>query len=100
MNDSAYRTPGDDKTTGVDVVSDVYVDGGPSNNRIGDVVTVNEERDLVRGLHQRHISLIALAGAIVREIRPNQFYSTAAISTSKITTDLIISYRVLDSSLA
>ena len=30
----------------------------------GDFVTENEERDLTRGLHQRHISLIALAGAI------------------------------------
>lgn len=30
----------------------------------GDFVTENEERDLSRGLHQRHISLIALAGAI------------------------------------
>lgn len=31
----------------------------------GDFVTVYEERDLSRGLHQRHVSLIALAGAIV-----------------------------------
>ncbi|KAK8221620.1 proline-specific permease [Phyllosticta capitalensis] len=30
----------------------------------GDFVTVYEERDLSRGLHQRHVSLIALAGAI------------------------------------
>lgn len=30
----------------------------------GDFVTRNEEQDLSRGLHQRHISLIALAGAI------------------------------------
>ena len=30
----------------------------------GDFVTEHEERDLSRGLHQRHISLIALAGAI------------------------------------
>ncbi|KAH8819343.1 amino acid permease-like protein [Xylogone sp. PMI_703] len=30
----------------------------------GDFVTENEQRDLARGLHQRHISLIALAGAI------------------------------------
>ncbi|KAJ1325137.1 hypothetical protein MN608_09848 [Microdochium nivale] len=30
----------------------------------GDFVTRNEEEDLRRGLHQRHISLIALAGAI------------------------------------
>jgi amino acid permease len=31
----------------------------------GDFVTANERRDLARGLHQRHIGLIALAGAIV-----------------------------------
>lgn len=30
----------------------------------GDFVTEREDRDLNRGLHQRHISLIALAGAI------------------------------------
>jgi amino acid permease len=28
----------------------------------GDVVTEQEERDLRRGLHQRHISMMALAG--------------------------------------
>jgi len=31
----------------------------------GDFVTTNETRDLKRGLSQRHISLIAIAGAIV-----------------------------------
>lgn len=31
----------------------------------GDFVTRAEEQDLSRGLHQRHISLIAIAGAIV-----------------------------------
>jgi amino acid permease len=31
----------------------------------GDFVTANERKDLARGLHQRHIGLIALAGAIV-----------------------------------
>jgi amino acid permease len=30
----------------------------------GDFVTENEDRDLSRGLHQRHVSLIAIAGAI------------------------------------
>lgn len=29
----------------------------------GDVLTLNEERDLKRGLAQRHVSMIALAGA-------------------------------------
>lgn len=40
----------------------------PSNNvRVahGDVLTEGEERDLRRGLHQRHISMIALAGESV-----------------------------------
>lgn len=32
----------------------------------GDFVTQHEQQHLSRGLHQRHISLIALAGAIVR----------------------------------
>lgn len=39
----------------------------PSSSNVahnGDFVTVNEDRDLSRGLEQRHISLIALAGAI------------------------------------
>jgi yeast amino acid transporter len=40
----------------------------PSSNDHGhentDLVTTNEQRDLSRGLHQRHISLIAIAGAI------------------------------------
>lgn len=31
----------------------------------GDFVTRAEEHDLSRGLHQRHIGLIAIAGAIV-----------------------------------
>lgn len=34
------------------------------NDQQGDFVTENEDRDLSRGLHQRHISLIAIAGAI------------------------------------
>lgn len=29
-----------------------------------DLLTTNEDRDLTRGLHQRHISLIAIAGSI------------------------------------
>lgn len=40
-----------------------YVHGGSVEE--GDFVTRAEERDLARGLHQRHISLIAIAGAIV-----------------------------------
>lgn len=39
---------------------------GPSRTNVaeGDFVTEHEDRDLNRGLHQRHISLIAIAGAI------------------------------------
>lgn len=39
--------------------------GNPHDDHEGDFVTTNERHDLVRGLHQRHIGLIALAGAIV-----------------------------------
>jgi yeast amino acid transporter len=46
----------------------VEVTGSPAPDRRddldGDLVTKNEDRDLSRGLHQRHISLIAIAGAI------------------------------------
>lgn len=38
----------------------------PRDDHQGDLLTRNEQQDLSRGLHQRHISLIALAGAIVR----------------------------------
>ena len=38
---------------------------GEEDDHEGDFVTVNERKDLARGLHQRHIGLIALAGAIV-----------------------------------
>ena len=37
---------------------------GARDDLDGDLVTRNEDRDLSRGLHQRHISLIAIAGAI------------------------------------
>lgn len=39
----------------------------PGSSRLeeGDFVTKNENEDLKRGLSQRHISLIAIAGAIV-----------------------------------
>lgn len=33
-----------------------------------DFVTVKENQDLRRGLHQRHIGLIAIAGAIVSQL--------------------------------
>jgi amino acid permease len=52
------------------VVSSAEEEGVPTftnTHRIddGDFVTANETRDLKRGLSQRHISLIAIAGAIV-----------------------------------
>ncbi|KAF2756585.1 amino acid permease [Pseudovirgaria hyperparasitica] len=40
------------------------IQAGPSRDHATDFVTTNEDRDLKRGLEQRHISLIALAGAI------------------------------------
>ncbi|CZT19761.1 related to general amino acid permease [Ramularia collo-cygni] len=49
----------------VDIAPESFA--GPSsrpNVSEGDFVTEREDRDLNRGLHQRHISLIALAGAI------------------------------------
>ena len=46
----------------------VEVTGSPTTDHRddldGDLVTKNEDRDLSRGLHQRHISLIAIAGAV------------------------------------
>ena len=35
----------------------------------GHIVTQQERLNLIRGLSQRHIQMIAIAGAIVREIR-------------------------------
>lgn len=58
------------KDVGVNVVpsSDDHEYGqqaSSSRTEEGDFVTRTEERDLSRGLHQRHVSLIAIAGAIV-----------------------------------
>lgn len=41
---------------------------GPTSSCIdeSDFVTVREDQDLQRGLQQRHVGLIAIAGAIVR----------------------------------
>jgi amino acid permease len=41
---------------------------GGSGDHEADFVTENERNELKRGLHQRHIGLIALAGAIVCSI--------------------------------
>lgn len=56
-----------DKHVGVGVEPPLHdVSGAASGSRIeeADFVTRNEEHDLSRGLKQRHISLIAIAGAI------------------------------------
>lgn len=55
-----------DKRVDVDIEPPHDVHAAASGSRIeeADFVTHNEERDLSRGLKQRHISLIALAGAI------------------------------------
>lgn len=56
----------------VDVSHDPYLEPAaaaaaePRDDHHGDFLTDNEQQNLARGLHQRHISLIALAGAIVR----------------------------------
>jgi amino acid transporter len=43
--------------------------GDPYDLDESDFVTVREDQDLRRGLHQRHIGLIAIAGAIVSSCR-------------------------------
>ncbi|KAF9641017.1 putative dicarboxylic amino acid permease protein [Lasiodiplodia theobromae] len=54
----------------VDVSHDPYLEpvaaaaAEPRDDHQGDFLTDNEQQNLARGLHQRHISLIALAGAI------------------------------------
>lgn len=56
-----------DKHVGVDIEPPPHdLPGEASGSRIeeADFVTRNEEHDLSRGLKQRHISLIAIAGAI------------------------------------
>lgn len=58
--------PNGKRETVIDVDQDVVPRAGPSrpSEHEADFVTQNEDRDLARGLHQRHISLIAIAGAI------------------------------------
>lgn len=56
------------KDVGIDVEAapeNQYTHTNSSRIDEGDFVTQTEERDLARGLHQRHVSLIAIAGAIV-----------------------------------
>ncbi|KXT15493.1 hypothetical protein AC579_3398 [Pseudocercospora musae] len=49
----------------IEVDHDARPAAGPSpSEHEADFVTTHEDRDLSRGLHQRHISLIAIAGAI------------------------------------
>lgn len=48
----------------VDIAAEPFAGPSRANVSEGDFVTDHEDQDLKRGLHQRHISLIALAGAI------------------------------------
>lgn len=64
---------GHDKATNVRVSPSPEI-VQPSSSSIGhieegDFVTVNEQQDLSRGLEQRHVSLIAIAGAIVSSLQ-------------------------------
>jgi len=47
-----------------------------SADKIGEVriVEENEDRDLSRGLNQRHLSMIALAGAVRKFLEPGMPY--------------------------
>jgi len=68
------------KVAGVNVRAPVDAEAGqPGSSRVceGDFVTQNEERDLSRGLQQRHISLIAIAGAIVSACLPSRIAATS-----------------------
>jgi amino acid permease len=57
--------PGHDRAT--EVSSEFHsAHSDPLRLDESDFVTVTENQDLKRGLHQRHVSLIAIAGAIVR----------------------------------
>ena len=61
-----------------DVEDQPFTPLGPSSAAIpddGHIVTQNERQSLVRGLGQRHVQMIAIAGAIVR--RP--FIRTATL---------------------
>lgn len=48
--------------------ADVGAYGVHENVQHGDFVTQNEERDLRRGLAQRHIQMIALAGNLLFDL--------------------------------
>jgi amino acid permease len=55
-----------DKRVSVLASADPFIENAlEEDDHEGDFVTANERKDLARGLHQRHIGLIALAGAIV-----------------------------------
>lgn len=72
------ETPkGIDKMGGKQVVHDVedpppasvptFRAGSPND---GQIVTQQERQNLIRGLSQRHVQMIAIAGAIVRNLDP------------------------------
>jgi len=71
------ETPaGTDKTAAKDVVHDVE-DRPPDSAATfravspddGQIVTQQERQSLIRGLSQRHVQMIAIAGAIVRNLQ-------------------------------
>lgn len=71
------ETPaGTDKTAAKDVVHDVE-DRPPDSAATfravspddGQIVTKQERQSLIRGLSQRHVQMIAIAGAIVRNLQ-------------------------------
>lgn len=54
-----------------DVEDQPFTPQGPLSAAIpddGQIVTQNERQSLIRGLGQRHIQMIAIAGAIVRKL--------------------------------
>ena len=64
MDRRTYSTRNPDKDTNVAVAPSPSIGAGPSHIDDADFVTDREETHLHRGLSQRHISLIAIAGAI------------------------------------
>lgn len=60
--DEDVESPG--KHSDSDAIPTFAYNASGRDDHEGDFVTQNEEQDLSRGLHQRHISLIAIAGAI------------------------------------
>lgn len=64
MYESDEAAENGQKNAGIDVRPSFSSPSIAHEHENTDLVTSNEHRDLARGLHQRHISLIAIAGAI------------------------------------